>query len=72
MMVYTICGLAIDRSAQPRNGSYSIIQPAEEDGSGAKVFSDTKFAAHFPDYVLPYIIWISKSDYSKNDTFYWL
>jgi metal-dependent amidase/aminoacylase/carboxypeptidase family protein len=34
------------------------------------VFSDTKFAAFNPDYVLPYIyLDIKKSDYSKNDTF---
>jgi hypothetical protein len=33
-----------------------------------KVFSDTKFAAFNPDYVLPYIIYldIQKSDYSKK------
>jgi metal-dependent amidase/aminoacylase/carboxypeptidase family protein len=55
-------------SAKDRE-SYSIIPT--EDGSGAqKVFSDTKFAAFNPDYVLPYIIYldIKKSDYSKNDT----
>jgi metal-dependent amidase/aminoacylase/carboxypeptidase family protein len=55
-----LCGLAIEYIGQSqRQGSYSIFQPAEEDGSGAqKVFSDTKFAAFNPDYVLPYIIYL--------------
>jgi hypothetical protein len=47
------------RSAQAGNRESYLFQPAEEDGSGAqKVFSDTKFAAFNPDYVLPYIIYL--------------
>jgi metal-dependent amidase/aminoacylase/carboxypeptidase family protein len=48
------------RSAQAGNRKVILLfQPAEEDGSGAqKVFSDTKFAAFNPDYVLPYIIYL--------------
>jgi hypothetical protein len=54
-------------SAKPEDRKVILLfQPAEEDGRCAKVFSDTKFAAFNPDYVLPCIIYldIKKSDYS--------
>jgi metal-dependent amidase/aminoacylase/carboxypeptidase family protein len=63
-----LCGLAIElHRSKPRQEIILLFQPAEEDGA-QKVFSDTKFAAFNPDYVLPYIIYldIKKSDYSKK------
>jgi hypothetical protein len=69
MVIWLFCGLAIELH-RPKTGRV-ILLFQQEDGSGAqKVFSDTKFAAFNPDYVLPYIIYldIKKSDYSKNDT----
>jgi metal-dependent amidase/aminoacylase/carboxypeptidase family protein len=42
-----------------------LFQPAEEDGSGAQKCFQTQNLLHFPDYVLPYIIYLDqKSDYS--------
>jgi hypothetical protein len=67
-----LCGLAIELHRQSRKQGklfYSNLLKKMV-AVRKKVFSDTKFAA-FPDYVLPYIIYldIQKSDYSKNDTF---
>jgi metal-dependent amidase/aminoacylase/carboxypeptidase family protein len=55
MVIWPFYGLAIEHRSKPKTGRVILLfQPAEEDGSGAKKFSDTKFAAFNPDYVLPY------------------
>jgi metal-dependent amidase/aminoacylase/carboxypeptidase family protein len=60
-----LCGLAIELHRHRPETVILLFQPAEEDGSGAQKCFQTQNLLHFPDYVLPYIIYLDqKSDYS--------
>jgi metal-dependent amidase/aminoacylase/carboxypeptidase family protein len=69
-----LCGLAIElHRSKPKTGRlfyYSNLLKKMV-AVRKKVFSDTKFAAFNPDYVLPYIIYldIKNQIIVKNDTF---